>query len=216
MYSLEALDIHGYQQTRVPNAFFRQQNDTNHLAIVFPGMGYTAQMPVLYYPTRLLLNRAADVLRVDYAYNNPDFQALNAAEWNRWFQTDVTAAYVAANAQRQYTRVTLIGKSLGTLALGHLLATTSPPAVRCVWLTPLLRDDQLRGHMCRFKHAGLVVIGTADSHYHLPYLVEVEAATANQSIIIDDADHSLEIDGSLIESIQAQAHIIAAIDRFIA
>ncbi len=215
MYAIETLDIHGYQTAPVPNAFFRQQQGTDHLAIVFPGIGYTAQMPVLYYPTRLLLSRAADVLRVDYVYNRPEFQALSATEQDRWFQIDITAAYSAAKTQRHYTHVTLVGKSIGTLALGHLLATTPLPPIRCVWLTPLLRNDQLRRQMCQIKQPALLVIGTADPHYNATYLAEVEAATDGRSVIIEGADHSLEIDGKLVESIQAQARIIEALEQFI-
>ena len=215
MYAIESLDIRGYQNIPVPNAFFRQQHVTDHLAIVFPGMGYTAQMPVLYYPTRLLLSRAADVLRVDYVYPRPELQALAATEQERSFQTDITAAYAAARTQRPYTQVTLVGKSIGTLALGYLLATTPMPPVRCIWLTPLLRNDQLRSQMCQIKHPALIVIGTADPHYNATYLAEVEAATDGWSVIIEDADHSLEIDGKLVESIQAQARIIEAMEQFI-
>src|SRR5215210_1072785 len=68
MYSSTTLDIRGHRGDAVPNTFFAQDSETHHLAVVFPGLGYTAHMPVLYYPRRLLLERGADVLLVEYDY----------------------------------------------------------------------------------------------------------------------------------------------------
>ena len=49
------------------------------------------------------------------------------------------------SASERYERVVLIGKSLGTLAMGHLLTMADPPPnVGAVWLTPLLSNERLR------------------------------------------------------------------------
>src|SRR5665648_148706 len=37
--------------------------------------------------------------------------------------------------------------------------------VRCVWVTPLLRDDRLRAQIKQAKPRSLFVVGTADGHY---------------------------------------------------
>lgn len=214
MFEMTALDIHGYQHARVPNLFYHQQRETDHLAIVFPGMGYTAQMPVLYYPARLLVDRGADVLRVDYAYHNVMFPSLVAAGQNPRLQDDVMAAYRVGTSQRRYERVTLVGKSLGTLALGYLLANAQLPPVRCIWLTPLLLDDQLRSQISQLKSAGFLAIGTADPFYDTDRLAEV-VATGCRTLVIEGADHSLEIQGNLVESIRVQAQIIEALEQFI-
>lgn len=62
------LDIISYRDQRVPHTFIQQESVTQHLGIVFPGLSYTAHMPVLYYPSELLVNYGADVLRVEYDY----------------------------------------------------------------------------------------------------------------------------------------------------
>ncbi|MER3459557.1 MAG: hypothetical protein C4309_13855, partial [Chloroflexota bacterium] len=88
--STTTLQISGYQGEPVPNTFFQHGGATDHIAIVLPGVRYTCPMPLLYYPTRLLLSMGADVLWVEYTYDQrPGFWALSEAERERWFITDV-------------------------------------------------------------------------------------------------------------------------------
>lgn len=209
------LNLYGYQGQPVPHAFFRQTQSNGHLALILPGLGYNAHMPVLYYPTLLMLNRGADVLRVDYNYMTAEFQQLTRQEQAEQIQADVVAAYTAAVAQRSYTHLTLIGKSIGTLALGHLLSSIPNLSARCVWLTPLLRNEQLRQQIASSRQPGLFVIGSADPHYDIQLLTELEKATGGSSLIIDKADHSLEITGNVIASIKAQERIIEALENFL-
>ena len=58
MYSTETISILGYHDEPVPHTFFKQDATTDHLAIILPGRGYTAQMPLLFYPITLLLDQA--------------------------------------------------------------------------------------------------------------------------------------------------------------
>lgn len=217
MSSLETLNIAGYRNGAIPNTFFRQERETRHVAILFPGAGYTAHMPVVYYPGRLLVAQGADVLRVEYAYNKrPDFQALSDAEQYRWLYTDVSAAYDAALSQRDYARVTLVGKSIGTLAMGHLLTSGKPlPEVQCVWLTPLLRNEELIRQIKQVKHRALFVIGTADRVYDATKLAEVQQATAGDALVIEGADHSLEIVGDVLQSVRALLEIMQRMQKFL-
>jgi hypothetical protein len=55
MYIWTTLDIAGYERATVPNTFIRQQDETARAALILPGLGYTAQMPLLFYVAELLL-----------------------------------------------------------------------------------------------------------------------------------------------------------------
>ena len=92
-------------------------------------------MPVLYYPRRLLLERGADALLVEYDYRGrEDFRMPRDRERDSWFFDDVAAACAAGLGQRPYSGVTLVGKSLGTLAMGYLLTEDARLSrARCVW-----------------------------------------------------------------------------------
>src|SRR5205085_11493274 len=174
MYGATRLAITGYRDEPVPHTFLRQDEHARHVAILLHGIGYTCDMPLLYYPARLLLARGADVLRVEYAYQQrEDFTATTAEEQGRWVVADVTAACHAVLAQREYEQVTFVAKSLGTLALGAVLAADARLAhAHTVWLTPLLRIDHLRARIARWGGHSLFVIGTADPYYDAAYLAE--------------------------------------------
>jgi hypothetical protein len=217
MYSSTTLDIRGHRGQAVPNTFFAQDSETHHLAVVFPGLGYTAEMPVLYYPRRLLLDGGADALLVEYDYRGRvGFRMPRDPERDRWFFDDVAAACAAGLGQRSYSGVALVGKSLGTLAMGYLLTKDARLSrARCVWLTPLLREDRLRAQMRRARGYSLFVIGTADSHYDPGYLDEVRFAPGNESLVIQGADHGLEIEGDTVGSIRAVEQTIRVMQRFL-
>lgn len=217
MYSFRMLQITGYRAEPVPNTFHRQDDEARHVAILLPGVAYTCQMPLLYYPTRLLLALGADVLWVEYAHHRrADFLALSDSERERWFITDVSAACQAALAQRPYQQITLIGKSMGTLAMGHLLTSDARLVqARAIWLTPLLRNSRLRAQIQQSKPRSLFVIGTADSHYDPAHLAEMQKATGGDVSVIDRGDHSLEIEGDIWRSLQAIEQVMRAIQVFL-
>ena len=218
MYSAETLEISGYQKQPVPNTFFRQDEKASHLAILLPGWEYTCQMPLLYYPARILLAMGTDVLQVEYIYNlRADFQALPGSEQQQWLSSDASAATSTALAQQSYKKVTLIGKSIGTVAMGHLLTTEPKLAqAQAVWLTPLLRNEKLRTQIKQGGQHSLFVIGTADPHYNPTHLDEVKQATKGEAVVIEGADHSLEIKGEIIKSLKAMEQVIDAMKAFFA
>jgi len=217
MYGATTLAITGYRDEPVPHTFLQQDEHARHVAILLPGIGYTCDMPLLYYPARLLLARGADVLRVEYAYQQrEDFTATTAEEQGRWVVADVTAACHAVLAQREYEQITFVAKSLGTLALGAVLAADARLAhAHTVWLTPLLRIDHLRARIARWGGHSLFVIGTADPYYDAAYLAEVQHATRGAAVVVDGADHSLEIEGDVLRSLEAMMQVMRALHQFL-
>lgn len=217
MPSIETLDVVGYRNEVVPCTFFRQDHDTKHIAVLFPGFGYSGQMPLLYYPRQLLLGVGADVFVVGYNYpERPEFLSASLEDRDLWLWTDAIAAYKSAAAQRNYERVTLVGKSIGTRAIGHLLSADERlPSLRCVWLTPILRNDLLCAQIKQRPHRALFVVGTADSHHIPEKLAKVQEATGGEALVIENADHSLEIRDDILHSIQVIEGIIAEMQKFL-
>lgn len=217
MYSFTTLDIAGYRGEPVPNTFLRQAEEARRLGIVLPGWGYSADRPVLYYPGLVLLDRGADLLRVEYQYvRRPEYLAAEAEERERWLVDDVTAALEAGLAQRAYDEVTLVGKSIGTLAMGHLVAADARlKGARAIWLTPLLRDERLLAQIQAWAGRSIFVVGTADPHYSPAHLEAAVAATRGRQVRIEGADHSLEIAGSAVQTVQAMEKVVRALEGFL-
>lgn len=110
-----------------------------------------------------------------------------------------------------------MGKSLGTLAMGYLLTAESVAAERrAVWLTPLLGDDRLREQMLTYGGLSLFAIGTDDPGYDPTRLAEARAATGGEAVVIEGADHSLDVAGDVIASLRGVERVVRALGHFIA
>ena len=220
MYTYNALPITGYEGKPVPNTFMRQRDATSHAAIILPGLGYTAQMPLLFYTGNHLLARNADVLLVNYDYMTA-FRTLDRATQHRWLVADAEAAYRSLSEQRAYDRVTIVGKSLGTMAMAHLFATqTFPARVDALWLTPVLSNPDVRAHIAAFDGPSLVVIGTADRFYDADVLAQIGETPSRTFAIIDGADHGISFpnsDGTIdvLQSIHALETAMKAVTTFL-
>jgi predicted alpha/beta-hydrolase family hydrolase len=215
MVTWNTLTITGYEQKPVPNTFIRQRDETSHAAIVLPGLGYTAQMPLLYYVANLLVAQNADVLQVNYNYIDA-FRGLDSAEQHRWLAADSDAAYRTFIALRSYTHLTVVGKSLGTLAMAHLFAThdfSTPPTA--LWLTPVLTSAAVREQITAFAGPSLIVIGTADSFYDPDLLAAIGETSTRRFAIIEGADHGMNVNNDVFQSLQALEQTLHAIADFL-
>jgi len=217
MESITHMDIPGYLQEPVPNTFWRVNPDADSLAILYPGYAYSAEMPVLYYPGRLFLNQGMDLLRVEYAYNRRgDFRHQPDEEQSRWIAADAIASLQAALLFRRYSRILLTGKSIGTRAVASVL-TGEPLAARaaCLWLTPVLNDPATFQCMKKTLGPSLAVIGTADPFYQPALIAELEQAENCQVMVVDGADHSLEIKDDLQGSLRIMEKMVERIAVFL-
>jgi hypothetical protein len=61
----------------------------------------------------------------------------------------------------------------------------------------------------------LIVIGTADPHFNEALLDEIKRETDSEMLIIEGADHSLEIGGDVLRSLAAMEKVIRAIQSFV-
>src|SRR5512138_1432044 len=115
------LSIQGYHGEAVPHVFYQQEGEIDALALLFPGYGYHADLPVLYYPGLIARAHGMDLLRLDTAYSRrAAFRQATEDKQEVWSDEDANAALDAALEQRPYKKLVLIGKSLGTLAMAGL------------------------------------------------------------------------------------------------
>ena len=217
MDSTQSLPITGYRSAPVPHTLFQQDEETGHAAIILPGWRYTVQRPLLFYVAALMRSLKADVLTVEYAYNRRrDFQACDEDQRLRWFLTDVRSACQTLLKHRVYQRLTLIGKSFGTRAMGYLLTEDDlPEKVSSIWLTPLLKNHTLREQLGRSRGRALFISGTADPHYDAAHMADVQAATGGRVVLVDGADHSLNIAHDVPGSVRHLATVIEGINDFV-
>ncbi len=116
------------------------------LAILLPGLNYTVENPLFYYIGQLMHERDMDTLLVDFTYNRDD-AFLNAPDDERLERLRSDGQIIIDFARRlgEYDRITIIGKSLGTISMSR--AISDLPDSRLVWLTPSLGGTGLRAQM---------------------------------------------------------------------
>jgi predicted alpha/beta-hydrolase family hydrolase len=210
---ITSIPISGYAGKTVPNRFFRQEGAARALAVLFPGLNYTCDMPLLFYPMKLLLERGAEVLQVRTDYTMPAYRSLPPEERAAWLAADARAVVQVARLQGEYARLVLAGKSIGTIALASLVPL-EPQAVT-IWLTPLLRNPLVTAAAEQNRGAALFVAGTSDDLYDTAALKRIQAATQTKAELVEGGDHSLEIDGDFFASLRALEQVMQAIAGFL-
>lgn len=198
----------------LPHVFLQAEGGSDALALLFPGYGYRASMPLLHYAERALLWRGADVLRLELAYDtDPAFGQAEPAARRARIRADAERAAHAALARADYRRIVLVGKSMGTLALADLVGgILSGHAPACAWLTPLLNDERLREAALEQRPPSLFAIGTADPLHDARTLGDLVAATRGRAVVVEGADHSLDVPGDMAATLHALHEVMDAFE----
>ena len=205
----------GYDRQTVPASMIQQPEATDHLGILLPGYRHTIDMPDLHYAGLILQQKHADVLRVEYEYSKTDFMNRPGPERAEWLAADVRAACAAGLAKREYKKLTLIGKSLGTLAIGHLLEDPRFVNASCIWSTPILADPWLCAQIRKHHPRSLFIIGTADPLFDSTALDELVNSTKGKALVLPGLHHGLEIEDDIPGTLEALRRMVDAIHAFI-
>jgi dienelactone hydrolase len=213
----KSIDINGYNGKQVKNTLISIGNKTK-LAIIFPGVGYTCQMPLLYYTTSILLENGYDAIWIEYDYKNEKFESSDSDEQLRWLNFDAEASHNAATAGNKYKKILLVGKSLGTFALSHLNETTKN-IEKTIWLTPLLGKSgttglEMYGKIKKVSKNSLFIIGTEDPHYDEGKIEGLKKRDVKFVSVIG-ANHSMEIENDSFKSLKVLEQVTKEIKEFL-
>lgn len=172
----------------------------HELAVLLPGLNYSVDNPLLYYTSQLFHERGVDTLSVDFTYNR-DEVFLKDTDENRLerLKSDGQSIIEFAMNLGKYDRLTIVGKSLGTISMGWAVPD-NPPNTRLVWLTPSLGGTGLRAQMSAYPNPAFCLIGTRDPG-NTGSLVD-EIATPNMTVaVIEGADNVFNHDNGVEASV---------------
>ena len=172
------------------------------LVIMFPGVGYTMDCPLLYYASFLYEAKGYEQIHMKYNHIlfEPDLtkeeKTLKARNyiWEKSKGIDFSA----------YDEAAFLSKSFGTAEAGILAERLGIEPVQ-IYLTPMPRA------LPYIKETDKVVIGTADEVYP-----ECKTYFDEHGIIplyIEGANHSLELKEKPFESLQILQDVMKYIDR---
>ena len=182
--------------------------EATKLAVLFPGIGYHCDKPLLYYSAKLARAAGYAVLPVPYGgfpeKVRGDADKLRACMEMAWSQAEALLGAVDWAGRRD---ILFIGKSIGTVVAARY-ARERGIEVRSVLLTPL-------GETFRFVRGSAVAFhGTADPWAETDAIV---AACRQRGIplwLTEGANHSLET-GDVSRDVWTLAETVARIGAFI-
>jgi len=209
------LTIDHYSNYTVPNQYLRQSVGTHTLGVIFPGLHYSCDKPLLYYSSQLLIQAGFDVLQLKTDYTRRDFQFSTHQERMNWIMIDSQAAVSAGLDQRPYTRMVLVGKSMGTLAMAGLVSVEIDLQAASIWLTPLLNQPLLVNAAMSFPGPALYLVGTGDPTYIPEAMEQIIDKTGAEVHAIANANHSLEISGKNQKSHRVLGDVLQLMSSFL-
>ncbi|OIK11671.1 alpha/beta hydrolase [Bacillus sp. MUM 13] len=214
MLHVKTNTIQGYKGMNIPFTMLSKSEDSEKLAILLPGAGYTVQAPILHYSTGVFINKSFDVLQVKYQYNNEFYADFSMDELSEAIKMDVHTVLDSVRAEKTYENVYLIGKSIGTIAMSSVLEREEFKKAKAIWLTPLIQREDVLGSMAGSVNKGLFIIGDKDPYYSEERFLKGAENPNITPRLIANVNHSLEYDEDIVESIDVLKSIIKDIENF--
>ncbi|MBR1863104.1 MAG: alpha/beta hydrolase [Ruminococcus sp.] len=172
------------------------------LCMIFPGIGYSCDKPLLYWAAKLAANSGYEVRRYSYADLNKDIrdneEKMQAAVAKAIVQTEEK---LDKEQLKSYDRILLIGKSIGTV-VSLAVRESFELNARAVLMTPLEKTFSYNAADCIAFH------GTADPWANTERIEEL-CRNANVPLFeYRDANHSLET-GDVLRDMENIRDVIA-------
>lgn len=206
--------IEGFNGNTVNYLLIRQKEDSVGLAIVLPGAGYTASAPLLHYSTDIYLQKGYDVLNVNYRYTDEFYDEFTMEMLSSAIRFDVAKVIDQVTTESSYESFCLIGKSLGTIAMASELERVMFRDAKAIWLTPLIKRPDVFDAMRTLPNRALAFIGDEDPNYDADRWNQLKANSRIDLRIVAGTEHSLEISGQSIASIDVLKRIMMEIEKF--
>lgn len=184
-----------------------QNEDPKGVVLVFPGAGYSHMGPCLYYPSNALLELGYDVINFEYDFRKKkikDESVESYAEFYTFLMNSVK------NIDLPATKVAL-AKSIGT----RILASGDPSLFsKIIWLTPAIKNQFVVDSIINCANKSQVIIGDKDPFFDKEIIKNLKDEGVSLKII-PGADHGLDIDSDLDQSLEEMKSIVTSIEDFI-
>ena len=178
------------------------------LAVVFPGIGYHSDKPLLYYSKKLAKNKDYEIVEVKYSFRE-DFSVIkgNADKMQEAFDEAFEQVVEQLNniVFADYSRIVFIGKSIGTALAARYNMTYDLDADMIVF-TPIEQTFAFV-NACE----GMVFHGSADPLCDTDMCTQLCEELSLTYAVIPEANHSLET-GNVATDIANLAKVMHTVD----
>lgn len=172
------------------------------LAVVFPGIGYNCDKPLLYYSSKAAKQLGYEIIRISYS-NMPEGAKGSPEKMRLAFETALPQAEEQLKNVDlgEYEDLLFISKSIGTV-VASAYEQKHGIAARNIFYTPV--EDTFRFG----AHRGIAFCGTADPWTDPSVTKEKCREQGIELFITDNGDHSLET-GNAAADIEALVPVIS-------
>jgi hypothetical protein len=180
-----------------PGEAILHEGDADRCAVLLPGVRYFSQAPLLWFAREAAQARGWSVLELSE-------RAPGDQEPFAWMRDRAERALDATGAGT----VAVIGKSLASAA-APLVADRGLPAV---WLTPLLVRPEVARALASATAPALLFGSTADPTWANG---ELPGGDALEVVELDGLDHSLQVEGDPLASLDVLRQVTERIGAFL-
>lgn len=195
----------------MPAECFKERNiggNMKKLAVVFPGMGYHGDKPLLYYSKKIAAGYGFEVVEVPYG-NFPKDVKGSAGKMEQAFRTALEqSGEILKNVDfEQYDRLLFLSKSIGT-AVAAAFGESRGLRSANVYYTPV--EASLR----MMSQPGIVFHGTKDSWAETEPLLRICREKNYEVHLVENANHSLET-GDVLRDLENMGSIMSITEKYI-
>ena len=188
--------LSGWRGRPLPLRWYRPAEAGDVVAVLWPGLRYTCDAPLLAQATRALLGRGVTVGQVWADYQDAAFQQAPPEQRWRWLLAEGLAVIQAARQAVRPHRFVWVGKSLGTLIMaGVWLEGQGRDLAASVWLTPLLAFPAVVKVLAHVDSPALVVGSREDPTFDREAWQTAAGNLRVEPLLLDRGNHSLEVPG---------------------
>ena len=184
----------------------------SNLAVIFPGVGYHSDKPLLYYSKKILKNAEYDIREVVYDFG--DILGFIKEDPEKTKEAIVTALKQVSDQLSDvkfdaYERVLFVGKSIGTTIAAVYAKNNGIDAEHLVF-TPIPQTFEYLPDV-----DGFVFHGDADPLCDTQFLVDICETMSLTYVVVPGANHSLET-GDVREDIQTMEKVMTIVEKWVA
>lgn len=165
------------------------------IAVLFPGIGYTCDKPLLYYAGKIAASKGYELVKVEYG-NFPSGIKGNKEKMEKAFQCGLeqTEDILKDIRWKEYEEILFVSKSIGTV-ISSAFARQHQLTVKNILFTPL------RQTFLFADENGIVFHGTADPWAETKDITEGCKKLNLPLILTKQGNHSLET-GDILKDLQ--------------
>ena len=179
----------------------RLQRDPHRVAFLIPGLGYSAERPLLHFARAVLIRHGWTTQTVWWPERPPRREGQDLRSFVHLHMSQVLSVEAAP-------KIVLVGKSMGAFAAA-LAADRGLPGI---WLTPVLRDSEVTDDLRRNTAPFLLVGATADPSWD----TEAARSLGQPFYEAEGADHGMETGSDPVNSAEILRRTTIAMDEFVA